>query len=429
MTLLYDLLYGLAVCLGWPWLLVRRWRRGAGSLAIRERLGNVPSRPVSAHCIWIHGVSLGEINATRTLVAEFQRRVPEVALVVSSTTATGLARARELYPKHTVFRFPLDFSFAVSRVFERIRPTVLVLMELELWPNLMEIAARENVRVVIANGRVTSARTMRHFRRPLLRSIARRMFSRVSWVGAQDAEYARCFAELGVPSERIEVTGSLKFDAADLADRVAGSDELAAQMGLDGSAPLLVAGSTGPGEEELLLDAFATLRNSFPNLRMAIVPRKPERFYAVAEAIERRGWICARRSRPPAAALDGPPRIELGDTVGELRKYYCLADVIVIGRSFVPLGGSDLIEAAALGKAVVLGPHMENFSDPTRALLRSGGCVQLAGSGLLAETLRQLLSDAQRRRALADAARATITEQRGATGRTVNRVLRVGRIT
>ncbi len=428
MTVLYDLLYGLAVCLGWPWLLLRRLRRGPGSLAIRERLGNVPARPVSAHCIWIHGVSLGEINATRSLVDEFQRRAAEVTLVVSSTTATGLARARELYPRHTVFRFPLDFSFALSRVFERIRPTVLLLMELELWPNLMEIAARENVPVLVANGRVTSGRTMKFFRKPLLRSIAGRMFSRIRWVGAQDAEYARCFAELGVPADRIEIAGSLKFDAADVSDQVAGSEALAAGMGLSRAEPLLVAGSTGPGEEEILLDAFGTLRSSLDNLQLVLVPRKPERFDEVARLIQKRGWRCVRRSRPELPSSDARPRIGLGDTMGELRKLYSLADVIVIGRSFVPMGGSDLIEAAALGKAVVVGPHMENFADPTRVLLNAQGCVQCPTKEALADALASLFRDAGRREALGRAARAAVLAQRGATARTVERVLQAGGI-
>src|SRR5262245_16377908 len=163
MTLLFDLIYALALLLGWPWLIYRRIKRGPGSLALGERLGSVPLRPVSAHCVWIHGVSLGEINATRTIVAELHRRCPGVAIVISSTTQTGLARARELYPRLTVFRFPLDFSPIVGRVLHRIRPSVLVLMELEVWPNLLTVAKRRHIPVLIANGRVTEERSVRRF--------------------------------------------------------------------------------------------------------------------------------------------------------------------------------------------------------------------------------------------------------------------------
>ncbi|MBU0617422.1 MAG: 3-deoxy-D-manno-octulosonic acid transferase, partial [Planctomycetes bacterium] len=209
MALLLDLIYGLAVCLGWPFLVYRRLKRGPGSLSMRERLGDVPSRPVSAHCVWVHGVSLGEINAARTIVAEFQSRSPETIVVISSTTQTGLQRARTLFPKHTVFRFPLDFSFLIRRVLRRVRPSAIVLMELEAWPNLIEVAAAAGIPVMIANGRVTEEKSMRRFSRPIVRTLARRMFRQIRWVGAQDETYARRFVQLGVPAERVEITGSV----------------------------------------------------------------------------------------------------------------------------------------------------------------------------------------------------------------------------
>ncbi|MCH7871507.1 MAG: 3-deoxy-D-manno-octulosonic acid transferase, partial [Planctomycetes bacterium] len=174
MTIIYDLIYLLAVSLGWPYLLYRRLTRGPSHTSLRERLGGVPSRPVAGSCIWIHGVSLGEINAARTIVAEIKARAPQTVVVISSTTRTGLDRARTLYADHIVFRFPLDFSFAIRNVLKRIRPSAIILMELEVWPNLIEVAVARGIPVMIANGRLTESKSMKRFGLPVVRGPARR---------------------------------------------------------------------------------------------------------------------------------------------------------------------------------------------------------------------------------------------------------------
>ena len=202
-----DILYGLALLVGWPYLLYRRWARGPSGTPLREYLGRVPVRPVSARCVWLHGVSLGEINATRTIVAELHRRSPDTVVVISSTTRTGRAQARQLYPRLVTFRFPLDVSLAIRNALERVRPSVIVLMELEVWPNLLELATARDIPVLIANGRVTLDKSVRWFNRWPVRWLARRMFRRLHWVGAQDATYRARFVELGVAPERVEVTG------------------------------------------------------------------------------------------------------------------------------------------------------------------------------------------------------------------------------
>ncbi len=436
MTILYDLLYLLLLIVGWPYLIYRRWTRGPGSLRLAERLGGVPSRPVAAHCVWIHGVSLGEVNAARTIVEQLRVCSPATSVVISSTTQTGLERARRLYPRHVVFRFPLDFSPVLRRVMMRIRPSVIVLMELEVWPNLVELSCRLGVPVIIANGRVTEQRSVRWFRHPLLRPLARRMFARLAWVGAQDETYARRFAELGVPRERIEVTGSLKYDAAELADRIEGQEELAREMGIARHRPLWVCGSTGPGEEALILEAYAELLERFPELQLAIVPRHPERFEEVAALIVQRGFACLRRSTgaplSPAGAAAVRP-IFLGDTMGELRKFYALAQVVLVGRTLAPLGGSDVMEVAGLARPMLVGPHTENFAEAVERLAAEGGCVRLRtglenGRACLAELsagVAAILADADHARRLGEAARQTIIACRGATRRTVERILRL----
>jgi len=431
MTLLLDLLYGLLVCLGWPFLLYRRLKRGPGSLSLRERLGNVPSHPVSAHCIWLHGVSLGEINAAKTIVAQLRRDAPETVVVISSTTQTGLERARTLYPKHVVFRFPLDFSFVIRRVLRRIRPSVIVLMELELWPNLIRLASAYDIPVLIANGRVTEEKSVRRFNWPVVRALSRRMFRKIRWVGAQDETYAERFVRLGVPAERVEVSGSVKYDAADIADRIDGQEQLAEEMAIDVSRPLWVCGSTGPGEEALVLDAYEYVLHDVPDLQLALIPRKPERFDEVADLVVARGYACLRRSgRPPLVPPDVPePRpVFLGDTMGELRKFYALATVVFVGRSLVPFGGSDVMEVAGLAKPVIVGPHTENFAEAVELLLASGGGQRVASSDELAAAVTTLLQDPARREQMGRAARETILARRGATARTVARILELAGI-
>ncbi|MGE3181007.1 MAG: 3-deoxy-D-manno-octulosonic acid transferase [Phycisphaerae bacterium] len=427
MTILIDFAYAIALVLALPFLTIRRFRRGKSTAPRRELFGNIPSRRVASRCIWIHGVSLGEINATRTIVREIQHRAPEIAIVISATTRTGLDQARNLYPELLVFRFPLDFSFVIRRVLSRIRPSLIVLMELEVWPNLLAIAQKRNIPVVIANGRVTEEKSMSRFDKPVIRTVARRMFGQLQWVGAQDDIYAQRFEMLGVPPAKISVTGSVKYDAADQSDRVEGQAELARELGLNLSHKLWVCGSTGPGEESLILSAYESLLSEFPDLQLAIVPRKPERFHEVAKLITDAGFPCLRRSTgKPQLPADNMRHLEtpvyLGDTMGELRKFYGLADIVFVGRSLVPLGGSDVMEVAGLARAMVFGPYMENFAEVAEALTASDGCAPIASAADLKQTLCDLLRDDSRRVRMGLAARRVIAGRRGATDKTVTKL-------
>lgn len=434
MWLIYDVIYALLTPFGLLWLVWRRFSRGVAAAAVRERFGGAPVRPVAADCVWVHGVSLGEINATRALVAELKRRAPELAIAVSSTTSSGYERAQALYPKLTVFRFPLDFSIVLARTFERVRPSLIVLMELEAWPNLIEVARARRVPVVIANGRVTSEKSMRRFRLPVARSVARRMFRQLRWVGAQDETFAQRFIELGAAPERVEVCGSMKFDSAEIAERIDGQEELAEQMGIDRGRALWVCGSTGPGEEELLLGVYERVRRSVPDLQLALIPRKPERFDEVAELIAAQGFGCARRSgkapaAPPAARESAGAgtgaTVFLGDTLGELRKFYGLATVVFVGRTLIPLGGSDVMEIAGLGQAMIFGPHMENFAEAAQLLVDAGAALRTPSAAELVSSVTELLRDAPSRERMGAAARAVVQAQRGASERTAARILEI----
>jgi 3-deoxy-D-manno-octulosonic-acid transferase len=418
MRYLFDAIYAIALLLYSPLILWRmavlgKWRRGWA-----ERFGAVPRQAVGRRAIWIHAVSVGEANATVTLVDALRRELPDHDIVFSATTDTGYARLGKLHPDAPRFHYPLDLSFAVARAFRRLRPALIILMELELWPNLLRMARARGIPVVVANGRI-SDRAMPRYQR--WRRLIEPMFRRLTAACAQDDLWAGRFVELGASAERVHVTGSLKYDTAALADHVDGAETLAVAMGIDRDRPLWVAGSTGPGEEAMLLDAHRTLAESHPNLQLAIIPRKPERFDEVADLISGAGYRCVRRTQSPDSgqAPSVATGVFLGDTMGELRKFYDLADVIFVGRSLVPMGGSDVIEAAAPGRAVVTGPHTANFAEPVRRLSSAGGLRVVSDRAELVAAVDELLTQPERRDQMSAAARETIVTARGATDRTV----------
>ncbi len=443
-SLLIDLLYVPLAVAYFPFLLYqmlvqKKNRRGWG-----ERFGAVPRRRGGRPCVWIHGVSLGEINATPALVAALRARCPDCDIVISSTTDTGYAAARRHYPAAPVFRYPLDFSWVVRRVIRRIRPDVIVLMELELWPNLLRIASRRGIAVGIANGRITEEKSMRRFNMPIVRHMARDMVRRIDWIAAQDETYAARFRRLygagrdeDAPREHVFAAGSLKYDTAVIADEIDGASALAEQMGIDRRRPLVVAGSTGPGEEAILLRAYAAWLVAHPDLQLAIIPRKPERFDDVARQIAAHEFACVRRSlhqdggmldasnvprglKPVAGSAtesETQRRVFLGDTMGELRKFYSLATIVFVGRSLVHMGGSDLIEVAALAKPMCYGPHVENFADVDRQLRENDAALQVTDEAALTAVVDSMLRDIDAARMRGARARQVVLRNQGATQR------------
>jgi 3-deoxy-D-manno-octulosonic-acid transferase len=347
-----------------------------------------------------------------------------------------------LYDRSHVFRFPLDFSFIISRVLRRVRPSIIVLVELEVWFNLIRLATARGIPVAVVNGRLT-ARSERRFAK--LGRLGRSMFDKLAWVGAQDEAIASRFRRLGVPAEWVEITSSLKWDSATVADRVGGADDLAQALGVDRSRQIWVCGSTGPREEAMILDAYRKLLSKAPGLArgvlgepvkgrgledpiLVIVPRKPERFDEVARLIEQAGFFCVRRSGRPdgVPAASWPDRaVVLGDTMGELRKFYSLADVVFVGRSLVPMGGSDPIEVAALGKPIVVGPHTDNFQAPVEALREAGAICIVDSADKVHSVVGAILADASLATELGSRARDVVIRHQGATERTVNGIVQL----
>jgi 3-deoxy-D-manno-octulosonic-acid transferase len=390
----------------WAW---RMKRTGKLNTDWRGRFGQGDALPrARGRRILVHAVSVGEVNAIRTLVDRLSsdRTAPEV--VVCATTDTGFARAREVFaPKHHVVRYPFDASWMVRAFLDRVRPDLVALCELVVWPNFVDECRARGIPVVVVNGRL-SARSFRRY--ALARAIVAPTFRKLRAALVQQQEYAARFFALGVPAGRVFVTGTMKWDTANVADQVPGAAELAAELGIDRSRPLLVAGSTAPEEHALLRDAVP------PGTQLLCAPRKPEWFDAAAGDLPG----CARRSRREQGSGSG--RFLL-DTIGELRKAYALADVVVIGRSFGSLHGSDPMEPAALGKPITCGPRMGDFRESFEALRDSGALEVAPDSAALTRVLGALVADPAERARRGAAARATVIAHQGATERTSEALL------
>jgi 3-deoxy-D-manno-octulosonic-acid transferase len=427
---LYDIFYGAGLFVSTPFWLAKPSARRKVLRALRERMGRVDGLASDGPAILIHAVSLGEMNATWAMFRALAEARPDLRFVISTTTDTGYARGKELYgpdPRVALIRFPLDFSSAVNRVLDRFRPRVIVLMELEVWPNLMLQCKRRGIPVLLVNGRLTPG-SFRNYR--LGGPLVRKMFRRLTAICAQEQAYADRFITLGAVPDRVRVTGTMKFDTAQISDAIPGADELAAAVGLrPGTEPVWVCGSTGPGEEEILLGVYRELLKSHPALRLVLVPRKPERFDEVAETIKSAGFELIRRSRCGIenCKLAGP--VILGDTMGELRKFYSLADVVFVGRTLVDLGsrqhGSDMIEPAALAKPTIVGPFTGNFAEVMN-LFRKGVAIQeISNAADLTAYLLSLLSDpvASQARAMGKRAQEVVRQAQGATAMHVELIL------
>jgi 3-deoxy-D-manno-octulosonic-acid transferase len=368
---------------------------------------------------------VGEVNAARTLVERIHEALPDFQVMISTTTDTGMAAARKRYGKdHVVFRFPKDFSFAAARAFRRLRPDLVVLVEGDVWPNFLAAANRRGVPVVVVNGRMSPDKGYPRYRK--LGSLAGRLlFNRLTAIGVQDETYAECFRSLGTEPQKVRVTGMLKFDTVEVledGETLPAQGELAAALGVSGEDRLIVAGGTGPGEEAKLLDVLKRVRAEHSDARLVLVPRKPERFDEVAKLIDESGFSFVRRSEhrdvsaPPAEGAE----VILGDTMGELRTFYAMAECVFVGRSLVPMGGSDMIEAAALGRPVAFGPHTFNF--PQADELAAHGCRRVTTAEELTEVLLRWLSDPAGARRQAGEAREYVRSQQGATERNLEMI-------
>ncbi len=406
-----DAIYALVAAFTAPW-----WMRKARG-GWRERFGHVPvlpAVPAGRKRLLLHTVSVGETNLVRPLVDALLRR-RDIDLVVSATTDTGLARATELYAGRChVTRYPLDASWSVRRFLSAVRPDAVALAELELWPNFAALCHARGIPLCVVNGRL-SERSFKRYR--WVRWYIGSAFARLRFAAVQDDAYRARFIAMGVAPERCAVAGTMKWDAAQVTDSVPGADDLAREMGIERSLPLIVAGSTAPDEHELLAAACP------PGAQLLCAPRRPEWFEDAAEVLgEGNPAACVRRSRPGSG---DPARGRfLLDTIGELRKAYALADVVVVGRSFGGLYGSDPMEPAALAKPVIIGPSVADFAATVEAMKHDGAIIQSTRENLRTD-LARLLADETLRRSLATQARACVLRHQGATAKHVEMLTRM----
>ena len=417
MPYLLNLVYVLLVLAAMPWLLLQAIRKGKYREGYGQKLlGLAPRRTSNKKCLWLHAVSVGEVNLLAPLLRQIRLRHPDWECVISTTTMTGMALARKKYADHCVFYCPLDFSWAVRTAMRRVRPDVLALAELELWPNLVWAARQAGARVAIINGRL-SEHSFKGYRR--IRPLLARLLRRIDLVAVQDDTYAERFAALGVRPETLHVTGSMKYDGAQTDRDNPATRRLAQLAGFAEDDVVFLAGSTQDPEEAVALDVYRRLCGQWPKLRLVLVPRHPDRFETVARLLDASGIAWQRRTELDKTdrRTDGG-RVLLVDVIGELGAWWGTAQIALVGGSLGNRGGQNMIEPAAYGAAVCFGPNTRNFRDIVAAMLtRDAALVVADGDALLAFVRRCLECPAE---AAAQGARARdfVLQQIGATQRT-----------
>jgi len=429
MYFLYSVLTAAGVILLSPYFLAQGVRRGKYVHSLRERLGFLPagvSAPAAqdAGAIWIHAVSVGEALAALPLAQALKQRFPSRRLVVSTTTATGQGVVRErMKMADAIFYFPLDWAGPVHRVFRAVNPALVVILETEIWPNFLREARRRGVPVIFVNARI-SERSFRRYRwaKRLVPDFLSRVLSDGEIFLAQSADDARRLSELGAPEGRLEVLGNLKYDI-DPPELGRFGEWLAEQARGQERWPLVVAGSVVTDEEQAVLAAYDIVQRQWRRALLVLAPRKPERFDMAAQIAAEDGWKVVRRSQMRLhAPLAEDAEVLLLDSIGELAGLYSLADAVFIGGSLVPSGGHNILEPAWFEKPPVFGPFMENFREMAAQFLSARAAVRVESGEHLGRVWAQLISDPQERGKMGRAARALVEKNRGATGRSIERI-------
>jgi 3-deoxy-D-manno-octulosonic-acid transferase len=418
---LYSVLVLLIAVVASPWFAYQalRYKKYVGSLG--QRMGYLPvSFNMDADdSIWVHAVSVGEVLTARPLISDLKRRYPNLRMFLSTTTMAGQQLARRSVPDvDAVFYFPFDLGFVVRRTLDLVRPKLFIMMETEIWPNLLRECRARGIKTAVVNGRL-SARSFPRYR--MIRPMMRRVLDHIDRFLVQSEESARRFIDLGADPARVVVTGSLKFDSLELSattPQARARDRVLRYFRVPAARPVIVAGSTMKGEETAVLRAFRRVRSAAPSTLLVLAPRNPERFAEAEQLARAEGWKVARRSD---LAVDAEPRVDVVvlDTIGELATIYQIATVVFVGGSLVATGGHNVLEPAVFGKPIVFGPHMENFLEIAEAFVTNGAGVQLPGDEELEDAFVSLMGDPVRRARLGAAARALVEANRGAKEKSV----------
>lgn len=428
MRILYNIGFALFFCLCAPYYFLKMWRRGNWQAGFEERFGRYGTRlkhaVTNSHVLWFHAVSVGEVNLCTQLIRAIEPRLPTLKLVVSTTTSTGMGELQKRLPSHIVkVYYPIDFASFVSRALHVLHPKTVVLVEAEIWPNFLWKLRDRRTPVYLVNARL-SERSYRGYKR--FGFLFRPLFASLAGVGAQNEADAARLIELGCRPEVVQVVGSLKFDAAKLEERrLVDVASMLRQIGVADTAPTLVAGSTHAGEEAAVADMFLRLRQRFPDLFLILVPRHFERSKEVGRALEARGirFMYRKDLGPSTKAEPGEIKCLLVNTTGELRYFYEHATVIFVGKSLIGQGGQNPIEPGALGKAMVFGPHMQNFAAIAESFVAGQGAVQVKDAAEMERAIETLLADEARRTELGRNALKVVKANLGAIDRTVEMVV------
>ena len=421
MYLAYSVLSLIGLLMASPYFLYKaiRHKKYLGSLS--QRLGSLPiTLNVDAEpSIWIHAVSVGEALTAKALIADLRTQYPRLRLFLSTTTIAGQQVAKKnLQQVDAVFYFPFDWGFTVRRVLDIVKPRMFVMMETEIWPNLLRECRSRGIKTIVINGRI-SARSYPRYR--LVRPLFRRVLADIDRFCMQSEESARRIIDLGADPKRVTVTGSLKFDSLPAPTVISHGrprELVLRHFRIAPSRVVLVAGSTMKPEDSVVLRAFARIRSISPGALLVIAPRQRERFAEVERLAAEDGFTVARRSELP---IDSEPRTDVVvlDTFGELAQVYQTATLVFVGGSLADYGGHNILEPAIFGKPIVVGPHMHNFREITETFLASQAVVQVQTERELEEALRNLVTDPVRRASLGAAARALVEANRGAKDKTM----------
>jgi 3-deoxy-D-manno-octulosonic-acid transferase len=426
---LYNILFMAGFILSAPYYFMRMRRRGSWRQGFGERFGKYDTKLKQAitnrDTLWMHAVSVGEVNVCTQLIRALEPRLPNLKIVVSTTTTTGMGELQRKLPNHvSKIYYPIDRRLYVTRALTTICPVAIVLVEAEIWPNFLWRARDRGIPIFLVNARL-SDRSYRGYRR--FGCLFKPIFALFAGIGAQNDADAAKLSEIGCRPEAIHVVGSLKFDAAKLDERRRlDVPALLRRVGVKPGARLLIGGSTHAGEEAILAEQFLRLRTRFPDLFLVLVPRHFERSREVGREAEARGLKCAYRTEVTARTRLEPGKVDclIVNTTGELRYFYEHATVIFVGKSLAAEGGQNPIEPGALGKAMVFGPNMQNFAEVVRSFLQQKGAVQVRDTAELEGVLGDLLGNESRRRELGRNALKVVRENLGAIDRTVDLIVK-----
>lgn len=425
---IYNILFSFFFVISAPYYFLKMWRRGGWREGFNQRFGYYSSRVKQAltnrHVLWIHAVSVGEANICTQLISVLESRVPNMKIVVSTTTSTGMGELRRRLPHHieTIY-YPVDHARCVARALRVINPEAVVLVEAEIWPNFLWRTQDKGIPVFLVNARM-SERSHKGYKR--FGSLFTPLFASFAGVGVQNQIDADGMCQLGCSRDAVKVVGNLKFDAARLFERpLINVSDLLKQLGVNPGALVLLGGSTHAGEEAVLADLFLRLRPRFPDLFLILVPRHFERGKEVGKELTDRRLRFVYRTAIGTASRFEPGEVDclLVNTTGELKYFYAAASVIFVGKSLVGVGGQNPIEPGAMGKAIIFGPNMQNFDSVAKAFVKQQGAVQITNAVELEREAEKLLSDSALREKLGANALKVVSENQGSLERTSNMII------